>query len=56
MIRCVLNLTEDDDLDDFGRHANSILHLQRVVTGVIDGGITDQQVGIASVAVDLNAI
>lgn len=37
-------LTKNDDLDDFCCRADSILHLQGVVTCVIDGGITDDKV------------
>lgn len=49
-------LTKNDDLNDFSCHANSILHLQCVVTSVIDGGITDDEVGIFSIAVYFDAI
>lgn len=56
MIYYFLKLTKNDDLDDFSCNANSILHLQSVVTCVIDGGITDDKVGIVSIAVYFNAI
>lgn len=49
-------LTEDDDLDDLSCHANSVLHLQRVVSRVVDGGLTDDEIGVFAVAVDLDAV
>lgn len=49
-------LTEDDDLDDLGGNPNGIFHFECVVARVVDGGVTDGEVRVFSIAVYLDAI
>lgn len=49
-------LTEDDDLDDLSGDADGVLHLKRVVSCVVDIGVTDDEMCVFSIAVYLDAV
>lgn len=48
--------TQDGDFDDLPDDTNSILHLQSVVTSVINGGVGHGQFGELASALDLHPI
>ena len=48
-------LTEDDDLDDLSNCSDAVLHLQGVVSSIIDCCLTHHKTSVFAVAVDFNA-
>lgn len=48
--------TEDDDFDDLPGCSNTVLHLQGVVSSIVDGRLPNHQTSEFAAAIDFNAV